>query len=102
MPDQERRRPSRDLYPELRFYARVLTLTARVLVLVGALWVAVVLLGDGYPLDRVVKAIPLVTGTAFAYLMMRAGTQAIYLLFDVARNMKAIREEMQKPGGTPT
>lgn len=97
-PEIERRHREREKYLVLRLYARVLSGLGYGSATVGLLFgVLIFFFGDmPVPLRISNGFISLLLGATY-FLILRATAEAIYLLFDVARNSKAIRETLEKP-----
>lgn len=95
----ERRRGEREKYVVLRLYARMLSAMGYVALVGGVLFAILVMLFADVPVPlRVSNAfVSLVLGGVY-FVVVRATAQAIYLLFDVARNSKVSRELLEKTG----
>jgi pilus assembly protein TadC len=107
-PQQERRHAEREKYLVLRFYARVLSVLGFGSLAVGTLFALLVVAFAEMPVPlRISNAfVALLLGGVY-FIILRSTAQAIYLLFDVARNSKASRELLEKtrpsaPAPAPT
>lgn len=99
-PDFERRRSEREKYLVLRLYARLLTWMGYIALVGGTLFAALVIPLAEEPMPaRIFTAFVSAVSGVIYFLILRATAQAIYLLFDVARNSKASRELLEKAGG---
>jgi len=96
-PQQERRRAEREKYLVLRVYARVLSVLGYGAMVVGALFALLVVAFAEVPVPlRISNAfLALMLGGVY-FIILRSTAQAIYLLFDVARNSRASRELLEK------
>jgi len=93
----ERRRAEREKYLVLRVYARLLTGLGYVVLVGGVLFAVLVLVFAEVPMQlRISNAFTALVMAAVYFVIVRATAQAIYLLFDVARNSKASRELLEK------
>lgn len=102
-PAVERRRPGREKYLVLRFYARLLSALGFVGLVAGVLFAVLAILYADVPMQlRFSNAFAAVVLGAVYFIIVRATAQAIYLLFDVARNSKASRELLEQTGAAPT
>ncbi|MBI4467260.1 MAG: hypothetical protein HY656_07530 [Acidobacteria bacterium] len=99
----ERRREEREKYLVLRLYARVVSGLSYTAAVVGPLFAVLVIAFGDMPVPlRISNAfLALVMGGVY-FVILRATAQAIYLLFDVARNTKTSRELLEKAGAPGT
>ncbi len=93
----ERRHVEREKYLVLRVYARVLSVLGFGSLVVGTLFAVLVVAFADMPVPlRVSNAfLALMLGGVY-FIILRSTAQAIYLLFDVARNSKTTRELLEK------
>ena len=93
----ERRHVEREKYLVLRVYARVLSVLGYGSLVVGTLFALLVVAFAEVPVPlRISNAfLALMLGGVY-FIVLRSTAQAIYLLFDVARNSKTTRELLEK------
>ena len=96
---EDRRRVEREKYRVLRFYARVLSVLGFGSAVVGTLFAVLVVAFAELPIPlRISNAILALALGAVYFIILRSTAQAIYLLFDVARNSKTTRELLEEKG----
>ncbi len=102
-PQQERRHVEREKYVVLRFYARVLSVLGYGALVVGTLFALLVVAFAEVPLPlRISNAFLALAMGGVYFIILRSTAQAIYLLFDVARNSRTSRELLEKSGAAAT
>lgn len=93
----ERRRREREKYLVLRFYAKVLSLLSYLALAIGTLFAILVIPFAEEPMPvRMLSAFTAVVMSAVYFVTLQSTAQAIYMLFDVARNSKISREILEK------
>ena len=103
--DIERRRREREKYLVLRFYAKVLSLLSYIALVIGTLFAILVIPFAEEPMPvRISAAFTAVVMAGVYFVTLQSTAQAIFLLFDVARNTKTSREILEKanPAVAPT
>lgn len=96
-PSIERRHTEREKYLVLRLYARVLSVISYVVLVGMELFAVLVIPLANAPIpERVSIAFTSAIMGGVYFVILRATAQAIYLLFDVARNSKTTRELLEK------
>lgn len=95
----EKRRSDREKYTVLRFYAKLLSVLSYFFLTLGAtVAVVLALVGPGLPAQRLAMGFLSLVAGGLYYVLLQAGAQAIYLLFDMARNSKATRTLLEQAG----
>ncbi len=95
--DRRRQGNGRERYPALRLYAKVINLTGFVGLVVGVVFAVLVLLFAEESLPQRVAHSAMALGAAAVYfIVVRAAAEIFFLLLDVARNLNATRDLVEK------
>lgn len=95
--EYERRHREREKYLVLRFYAKVLSILSYAALVIGTLFAILVIPFAEEPMPvRISAAFTAVVMSGVYFVTLQSTAQAIYLLFDVARDSKISREMLAK------
>lgn len=92
----DRRRREREKYMVLRFYAKTLSVLSYFSLIIVLFASLVLLFGEMSLLQRIFYSVLMLLGAGTYFVILQSTAQAIYLLFDVARNSKASRDMLEK------
>ncbi len=96
---ERRRDADREKYLALRFYARALSILGFGAAAVGVIFALLIIFyAEASDELRYSRALLSALLGGVGYIILRATAQAIYLLFDLARNTRASREALEKAG----
>jgi len=95
--DRRRQGDGRERYPALRLYAKMINLTGFAGLVVGVIFAVLVLLFAEEPLlDRVAHSAMALGAAGACFIVVRAAAEIFFLLLDVARNLNATRDLVEK------